>query len=166
MVDKHPEPLMNIYLLSEKEVVIEVSERLNLDRLIVNLAALEMRIGQRVQVLCRAATLEEMEHAKSRDEECEDPLEPHGGQDAKLLRMIEDIHKLAASPNGEALQIPTFSGSIAPIKEATFLKWIHVERDAQNRFPESTVSNWISRSLISPPVDAVRSLETVSSGPI
>ena len=164
MVDENPEPPLGIYLLSDKEVVIEVSEKLDLERLTVNLAALEMWIGQKVQVQCRPATPDEVEHARRRDEEPEDPLDPQGGQDAKLLRMMEDIHKLAASPHGEALRIPTFSGSIPPNKkEATFAQWIHEVKDAQNRFPESTVRNWISRSLIGPPADAVRSLGPYAS---
>ena len=159
MADENPEPPLGIYLLSEKEVVIEVSEKLDLSRLTVSLAALEMWIRQKVQVVCRAATPDEVEHVKRRDEEPEDPLDPFGGQDAKLLRMMEDIHKLTASPNGEALRIPTFSGSIPPgKKEATFAQWIHEVRDAQNQLPESTVRNWISRSLLGPPADAVRSL--------
>ena len=121
MVDEHPEPPLGIYLLSEKEVVIEVSERFELERLIATLAALEMWIGQRVQVVCRAVTSDKVEHAKRRGEDPEDPLKLYAGQDVRLLRMMEDIHKLAASPDGEALRIPTFSGSVPPNKkEATF----------------------------------------------
>ena len=72
---------------------------------------------------------------------------------------MEDIHKLAAGPSGEALRIPTFSGTVPPPKnEATFAQWIHEVREAQNRFPESAVRNWISRSLRGLPADVVRSL--------
>ena len=72
-------------------------------------------------------------------------------QDAKFMRMMEDIDKLSARPNGEALRIPTFSHSIPPQKnEATFAQWIHEVREATTRFPESTVRDWISRSLREP----------------
>ena len=80
-------------------------------------------------------------------------------QEAKFLRMMEDIHQLAAGPSGEALRIPTFSGTVPISKnEATFVQWIHEVREAQNRFPESTVKNWILRSLRGPPAEVVRSL--------
>ena len=72
---------------------------------------------------------------------------------------MEDLHKLAASPHGEALRIPTFSGSTPSGKnEATFAQWINEVRDAQARFPEPTIRNWISRSLRGPPADVVRNL--------
>ena len=77
---------------------------------------------------------------------------------------MEDIHKLAVSPHGEALRIPTFSGSVPPGKnEVTYSQWIHEVREALTRFPESTVRNWISRSLRGPPADAVRSLGPYAS---
>ena len=73
--------------------------------------------------------------------------------------MMEDLHKLAASPQGEALRISTFSGLTPPGKnEATFAQWIHEVRDAQARSPEPTIRNWISRSLRGPPADVVRNL--------
>ena len=40
--------------------------------------------------------------------------------------MMEDIHKLAVSPHGDALRISTFSGVVPPPKnEATFSQWVH-----------------------------------------
>ena len=47
MGDENPEPPLGIYLLSDKEVVIEVSKKLDIERLIVTLAALETWIGQK-----------------------------------------------------------------------------------------------------------------------
>ena len=76
MGDENPEPPLGIYLLSDKEVVIEVSKKLDIERLIVTLAALETWIGQKVQVQCRSATPDKVEYAKRRDEEPEDPLDP------------------------------------------------------------------------------------------
>ena len=73
--------------------------------------------------------------------------------------MMEDIHRLAVNPGGEALRIQTFSGSIPPNKnETTFAHWIHDIKEAQARLPESTVKNWICRSLRGPPAEIVRSL--------
>ena len=73
--------------------------------------------------------------------------------------MMEDIHKLAVNPGGEVLRIQTFSGSIPPNKNETdFAHWIHEVKEAQARLPESTVRNWISRSLRGPPAEIVRSL--------
>ena len=107
--------------------------------------------------MCRAASPEEVDNARRREEDEERASQPDT-QDAKLIRMMEDIHKLAVSPHGDALRIPTFSGAIPPNKnEAIFAQWIHEVREAQTRFPESTVRNWISRSLRGPPADAVRS---------
>ena len=105
-----------------------------------------------------------MENARRREEEEEERASQPDTQDAKIIRMMEDIHKLAVSPHGDALRILTFSGAIPPNKnEATFAQWIHEIREAQTRFPESTVRNWISLSLRGPPADAVRSLGPYAS---
>ena len=99
-----------------------------------------------------------MEHARRHDEE-EERGSHHDTQEDRIIRMMEDIHRLATNPGGEALRIQTFSGTVPPPKnETTFAQWIHDVREAQARFPESTVRNWISRSLRGPPADAVRSL--------
>ena len=107
------------------------------------------------------ATSEELGAARARAVEEEDgPHAPYGNiGDARLFRMMEDIHKLAVSPHGEALRIPTFSGVIPPPKnEATFVQWIHEVRQALEKFPETTVQNWIFRSLRGPPAEIVRNL--------
>ena len=86
------------------------------------------------------ATRDEVIAARARVEEEEDGhhIPPEG--DARLIRMMEDIHKLAVSPHGEALRIPTFSGMVPPQKnEATFAQWIHEVKQALERFPETTV---------------------------
>ena len=71
------------------------------------------------------ATNEEVAETRRRLEE-EDAwhsapqLEDPNGE-AKFIRMMEDIHKLAVSPHGDALRISTFSGVVPPPKnEATF----------------------------------------------
>ena len=151
----------NIFIMSNTEAVIELSVRTNLDQTVVLMTTLQYWLGQKVDLTCRKATPEEVEHAKERDEEAEESESQPGTepQEAKFMRMMEDIHKLAAGPSGEALRIPTFSGTVPiPKNEATFVQWIHEVREAQNRFPESTVKNWILRSLRGPPAEVVRSL--------
>ena len=154
---------LGVMLLSDTEAVVELSRRVNMDRTLAILAPLQYWLGQRVRLMCRAASPEEVENARRREEDEERASQPDT-QDAKLIRMMEDIHKLAVSPHGDALRIPTFSGTIPPNKnEATFAQWIHEVREAQTKFPESTVRNWISRSLRGPPADAVRSLGPYAS---
>ena len=155
------EPPTNILIMSKTEVVIELSARTNLERTMVLMTALQHWLGQKVEVTCRRVTPEEVEHPREKDEEGEERESQPGAetQDAKFMRMMEDIHKLAARPSGEALRIPTFSGTVLiPKNEATFVQWIHEVREAKNRFPESTVKNWILRSLRGPPAEVVRSL--------
>ena len=78
--------------------------------------------------------------------------------------MMEDIHRIAVNPGGEALRIQTFSGTVPPPKnETTFSQWIHEVREAQTRNPEPTVRNWISRSLRGTPGELVRSLGPLAS---
>ena len=154
----------NIFMVSNTEAVIELSVRTNLERTIALMAALQYWLGQKVDLTCRRTAPEEVEQAKERDEEAEERASQPGvePQEAKFLRMMEDIHKLAAGPSGEALRIPTFSGTVPiPKNEATFVQWIHEVREAQNSFPESTVKNWILRSLRGPPAEVVRSLGTL-----
>ena len=72
---------------------------------------------------------------------------------------MEDIHKLAVNPHGDALRISTFSGVVPPPKnEVTFSQWVHEVRDALGRFSESTVRNWITRCLRGGPAELVRGL--------
>ena len=152
------EPPLGVHLLSDIEAVVEYSGRVNLQRMITWMSPLQFWLGKKVQVVCRPASPEEVEQAKRHDEEEE--REPHHDtQEERIIRMMEDIHRLATNPGGEALRIQTFSGTVPPPKnETTFAQWIHDVREAQARFPESTVRNWISRSLRGPPADAVRSL--------
>ena len=122
------------------------------------MSPLQHWLGKKVHLTCRPATPDEVEHARRHDEE-EERESHHDTQEDRIIRMMEDIHRLATNPSGEALKIQTFSGTVPPPKnETTFTQWIHDVREAQARFPESTVRNWISRSLRGPPADAVRSL--------
>ena len=120
--------------------------------------AVQYWLGQKVQLTSRMASAEEVRQVT------EPAVEPGRDpslvdQDVRFFGMMEDLHKLAVSPHGEALRIPTFSGSTPPGKnEATFAQWIHEVRDTQARFPEPTIRNWISRSLRGPPADVVRNL--------
>ena len=162
-VGQQPEVPLGAMLLSDTEAVVELSRGVNMDRTLAIMAPLQYWLGQKVQLMCRAASLEELESVRRR-EEVEERVSQPDTQDAKIIRMMEDIHKLAVSPHGHALRIPTFSGAIPPNKnKATFAQWIHEVREAQTRFPESTVRNWIARSLRGPPADAVRSLGPYAS---
>ena len=149
---------LQVWKLSESEVVLALREAANLEELQASMLALQYWLGQKVQLTCRMASAEEVRQVT------EPAVEPGRDpslvdQDARFFGMMEDLHKLAVSPHGEALRIPTFSGSTPPGKnEATFAQWIHEVRDAQARFPEPTIRNWISRSLRGPPADVVRNL--------
>ena len=82
---------------------------------------------------------------------------PNG--EAKFIRMMKDIEKLAVNPHGNALRISTFSGVVpSPKNEATFSQWVHEVRDALGRFSEFTVRNWITRSLRGAPAELVKGL--------
>lgn len=136
-----PEAPLNIMLLSECEVVFELNETAEIEAHILSMAAIEWWVGQKVTTECRVATHEEVAEAKRRLEEedawhpAPQPEDPSG--EAKFIRMMEDIHKLAVSPHGDTLRISTFSGVVPPPKnEATFSQWVHEVRDALGRFPE------------------------------
>ena len=141
----------------------ELNETAEIEAHILSMAAIEWWVGQKVTTECRVATHEEVAEAKRRLEEedvwhpAPQPEDPSG--EAKFIRMMEDIHKLAVSPHGDALRISTFSGVVPPPKnEATFSQWVHEVRDALGRFPEPTVRNWITRSLRGAPAELVRGL--------
>ena len=149
-------------ILSESEAVLELNENTDLEVHILSLAAVEWWVGQRVTIESRVATHEEVSEAKRKLEEeewhHETPVEENTTE-ARFTRMMEDIHKLAVSPHGDALRISTFSGVVPPPKnKATFSQWVHEVRDALGRFPESTVRNWITRSLRGAPAELVRGL--------
>ena len=153
--DTHEAPL-NIMLLRECEVVFELNETAEIEAHILSMAAIEWWVGQKVTTECRVATHEKVAEAKRRLEE-EDawhpspqPEDPSG--EAKFIRMMEDIHKLAVNPHEDALRIST------PKNDATFSQWVHEVRDALGRFPEPTVRNWITRSLRRAPAKLVRGL--------
>ena len=163
MARDRPEAPLNIMLLSECEVVFDLNETKEIEAHIVSMAAIEWWVGQKVTTECRVETHEEVAEAKSRLEEedvwhpAPQPEDPSG--EAKFIRLMEDIHKLAVSPHGDALRISTFSGVVLPPKnEATFSQWVHEVRDAHGRFPEPTVRNWITRSLRGAPAELVRGL--------
>ena len=163
MARDRPEAPLNIMLLSECEVVLELNETAEIETHILSMAAIDWWVGQKVTTECRVATHEEVAEAKRRLEE-EDawhlaPQPEDPSAEAKFIRMMEDIHKLAVSPHGDALRISTFSGVVLPPKnEATFSQWVHEVKDALGRFPEPTVRNWITRSLRGVPAELVRGL--------
>ena len=115
-------------------------------------------LGQKVQLTCRVASKEEVQQATNPSQGVEEDSSTDDSN-TRFLKMMGDLYKLAASPQEEALRIPTFSGSTPPGKnEATFAQWIYEVRDAEARFSESIIRTWISRSLRGPPADVVRNL--------
>ena len=156
-------PHPDVMLISESEAVVEFERGANMDRLLTCISPLQYWIGQKVHLICRPATPEDVERARRHEEETERDIAPDN-QEARFLRMMEDIHRIAVNPGGEALRIQTFSGTVPPPKnETTFSQWIHEVREAQTRNPEPTVRNWISRSLRGTPGELVRSLGPLAS---
>ena len=163
MVGQDPEVPSEVMILSDAEAVVEFSRRANIERIMVWMSPLQYWLGQKVHLVCRQATPEEVEQARRHEEEAERESIPDN-QDARIVRMMEDIHRLAVNPGGEALRIQTFSGSIPPNKnETTFAQWIHEVREAQTRNSEATVRNWITRSLRGLPAELVRSMGAATS---
>ena len=79
--------------------------------------------------------------------------------ETRFFRMMEDIHILARQPNGDALRIPNFSGSIPPGKgEVSYTQWVYEMKDALSRHPVGVVKSWITRFLRGSPAETVRSL--------
>ena len=84
--------------------------------------------------------------------------------DAVLV--VEEALLKLETEEGEVLKIQTFSGTEPPPKnEIAFAQWIHDVREAQTRFPVSTVRNWIFRSLRGPAANAVVNLGPDASVP-
>ena len=163
MVGQEQEPPSEVMLLSDAEAVVEFSKRANIERIMVWMSPLQYWLGQKVHLVCRQATPEEVGWARRYEEKAERESIPDN-QDARIIRMMEDIHRLAVNPGGEALRIQTLSGSIPPNKnETTFAQWIHEVREAQARNSETTVRNWITRSLRGPPAELVRSIRAATS---
>ena len=157
------EPPFEVTMLSDTEAVIEFSSKTNIERIAVWMSPLQYWLGQRIQLVCRQAAPEEVGQARRHEEEAERESMPDT-QETGLIRMMEDIHRLAVNPGGEALRIQTFSGSIPPNKnETTFARWIHEVREAQGRNSEATGRNWINRSLRGPPAELVRSMGSCAS---
>ncbi|MCG8622255.1 MAG: hypothetical protein MJE68_09710, partial [Proteobacteria bacterium] len=162
-IGQEQEAPLDVMLLSDTEAVVELSGRMNMDRVIAWLSPLQYWLGKKIQLMCRPATFEEVGLARTHEDEPERTHRPES-QEARIIQMMEDIHRLAINPGGEALRIQTFSGSIPPAKnETNFAQWIHEVREAQARNPESTVRNWISRSLRGPPAELVRSMGSFAS---
>ena len=163
VVGQEQESPLEVMMLSETEAVIEFSSRTNIERIAVWMSPLQYWLGQKIQLVCRQAAPEEVGQARRHEEEAERESMPDT-QETRLIRMMEDIHRLAVNPGGEALRIQTFSGSIPPNKnETTFAQWIHEVREAQGRNSEATVRKWINRSLRGPPAELVRSMGSCAS---
>ena len=147
-----------VYVLGDTEAVLELREDVDLERIMINMAALEWWIGQRVKITCRGATQSEVEAGRTKDELESIASHPDRGEE-RFLKMMENFATIASKPAGDALKIPTFSGTIPlPKDEATFAQWAHEVREALAKYPEATVRSWVSRSLKGSPADNVRTL--------
>ena len=152
-----------VMLINDSEAVVEFDRGTNMDRLLACIPPLQFWIGQKIHLICRPATLEEVERVRTHEGEAERESIPDNNE-ARFIRMMEDIHKLVVNPGGETLRIQTFSGTVPPPKnETTFSQWIHEVKQAQARNLEQTVRNWISRSLRGTPGELVRSLGSDAS---
>ena len=150
-------------LINDSEAVVEFERGTNMDRILACMSPLQYWLGQRIHLVYRPATQEDVERAQRHEEEAERESIPDNNE-ARFIRMTEDIHKLAVNPGGETPRIQTFSGTVPPPKnETTFSQWIHEVREAQVRSPEQTMRNWISRSLRGTPGELVRSLGSYAS---
>ena len=140
-VKDRPEAPLNVLLLSECEAVLELNESAVMENHILSLAAVEWWVGQKVTIESRVATHEEVSDAKRRVEDEAWHHEAHtedATAEVRFARMMEDIHKLAASPHADALRISTFSGVVPPPKnEASFSQRVHEVKDAMRRFSRS-----------------------------
>ena len=157
------EPPLEVLFLTDSEVVIGMNGIGKAERMMVRMLDVTWWLGQRVTLQCRVATQTEVTAAKAKateeEEENDHPPQDEDEGDTRLLQLMDSIHKLATGPHGEALRIPTFSGVVPiPKNEATYAQWIHEVKQAVDRFPDTTVRNWISRSLRGTPAETVRSL--------
>ena len=116
-------------------MVIGLSEAANMERMMVIMTALQWWLDQKVTLQCRVATQAEVGAARTRAMEEEDGHHPPENDEGNA-RMMEDIHRIAVNPLGEALKIPTFIGVVLPPKnEAIFTQWIHEVKQALEKFP-------------------------------
>ena len=154
------QPPLDVFLVSDTEVVIELCATADMGRMMAITAALQWWLGHKATLLGRAATRTEVEAAKARKAEegtnnCYQPPIADIGE-TRLLQLMESFNKLGT---GGSPKISTFSGTIpAPKNEATFLQWIHEVNLASYRYPETTVRNKILRSLKGSPAVAVSCL--------
>ena len=154
------EPPLDVFLLSDTEVILELSATAGMHRMLALIAALQWWVGHRVTLLGRVATRKEVETARLRETEerennCpQTPVEELG--EDRLHQLMEGIHKLVAS---ESTRILTFRGMVpTPRDELTFGQWIQEVTQARDRLPEPAVRNWIYKSLRGSPAVAVRNL--------
>ena len=135
-VGQQEEPPLGVMLLSEAEAVVEFSRRVNLDRVVVWMTPLQHWLGQKVQIMCGAATSKEAEQSRRHEEEGEREsiLDT---QEGRIIWTMEDIHKLAVNPGGEALRIQASSGSIPltrmrPLSPSGYMKSMKPRLESQN----------------------------------
>ena len=96
------EPPLEVFLLTDSEVVIETN---NAERMMVKMLAIDWWLGQRVTLQCRVATQTEVIAARAKAMEEEEDGHPSPDEDegdTRLLQLMNGIHKLATSPHGEA----------------------------------------------------------------
>ena len=80
ITDTAPETPLDMLFLNDTEVVIELSETANMERMMVIMTALQWWLGQKVTLQCRVATQEEVEAARARAVEEDSHHMPNGNE--------------------------------------------------------------------------------------
>ena len=120
---------------SYTKAIREYGESVDLDLVASRMGLTTTWVGQTVVTHCHVADGEEVVQAWHRLEDrgleqglpCPQPKD----NETWFFRMMEDIHTLAHQPNGDALQIPNFSGSLPPGKgEVSYTQWVYEVKDA------------------------------------
>ena len=125
-----------VLVFSDTEAILEYRESVNPELIASRIGMTTSWVGQTVLTRCREAEGEEVTQARRR---LEGPIPEMGGlhpppenNETRFFRMMEDIHTLARQPNGDALRIPNFSGSIPPGKgEVSYTQWVYEVKDAR-----------------------------------
>ena len=102
---------LQVWKLNESEVILALSAAANLanlEKLQASLLVVQPWLGQKVQLTCRVSSTEEVQQATNPSKGVEGNSSTDD-PDTRFLKMMEDLHKLAASPHEESLRIPTFS---------------------------------------------------------
>ena len=143
-----------VLIFSDIEAILEYGESVSPEVIASRIGMTTSWVGQTVFTRYREVEGDEVAQARRLGEpgpELGGLCSPQEDNETRFFRMMEDIHTLARQPNGDALRIPNFSGSIPSDKEeVSFTQWVYEVKDALSRHPVGVVRNWITRSLRTP----------------